>query len=138
MKLETLTAWAVLAPLTTAMPVFAQVAGTTTIGVQVAELSEVAIGWSAKRQILGHVVYNAKGEKVGRVDDLIIASDKSLSFAIIGAGGFVGLARHDVAIPVNQFHEREGKLVIEGATKEAIKALPKFEYSTGKSLDPQT
>jgi hypothetical protein len=138
MKLATFAAWASLAPLAIAAPVFAQVAGTTTIGVQVAELSEVALGWSAKKQILGHVVYNETGEKVGRVDDLIIAPDKSISFAIVGAGGFVGLARHDVAIPVNQFHERDGKLVLEGATKEAIKALPKFEYSTGKSLDSPT
>src|ERR1700730_12927035 len=120
-KLATLAAWAVLAPITVVPFVFGQVAGKTTIGVQVAELDLVAAGWSAKKQILGHSVYNESGEKIGRVDDLIIAPDKSLSFAIISAGFFVGLLRHDVAIPVGQFHEREGKLVLEGATKEAIK-----------------
>ncbi len=44
-------------------------------------------------------------------------------------GGFVGLGRHDVAIPINQLQEQDGKYVLSGATKEAIKALPKFEYA---------
>ena len=113
-------------------PVRAQVAGSSIIGVEVTELKDVALGWSAKKQILGRNVFNEKGEKVGRVEDLIVAPDKALSYAIIGAGGFVGLGRHDVAIPVVQFHLREGKLVLQGASKELIKALPTFEYATGK------
>jgi hypothetical protein len=48
----------------------------------------------------------------------------TLSFVIVGAGGFVGVGKHDVAIPVQQ----DGKFVLSGATKEAIKTLPKFEY----------
>jgi hypothetical protein len=107
----------------------AQVAGSTTVGVEVSELQEVAIGWSAKKQILGRSVYNEKGERLGRIDDLIVAPDKALSFAIIGAVGFVGRGRHDVAIPVNQFHLRDGKLVLDGASREVIRALAPFEYS---------
>jgi len=49
--------------------------------------------------------------------------------SFIGAGGFAGVGRHDVAIPVNQLKHEEGKIVLPGATKEAIKALPKFEYA---------
>jgi hypothetical protein len=41
----------------------------------------------------------------------------------------VGLGKHDVAIPVNQLKQRDGKFVLPGATKEGIKALPKFEYA---------
>jgi hypothetical protein len=48
---------------------------------------------------------------------------------IVGAGGFVGVGRHDVAIPVAQITEQDGKLVLAGATKDAIKALPKFDYA---------
>ena len=39
------------------------------------------------------------------------------------------IARHDVAIPANQLKQQDGKIVLPGATKEAIKALPKFEYA---------
>src|SRR6058998_2218910 len=76
----------------------AQVAGSTTVGVTVEELKEVAVGWSAKKQILGQRVYNEKNERVGVIDDLIIAPDRAVSYAIVGAGGFVGLAKHNVAI----------------------------------------
>ena len=107
----------------------AQIAGSTTLGVTVEELKAVAIGWSAKRQILGKAVYNDKNARVGRIDDIIITPERSVSFVIVGAGGFVGVARHDVAIPVGQLQEKDGKYILPGATKEAIKALPKFEYA---------
>jgi len=109
-----------------------QVAGSSTVGVTVEELKEVAVGWSAKKQILGQGVYNEKNEKVGVIDDLVIAPDRAVSYAIVGAGGFVGLAKHDVAIPIGQVKQQDGKFVIPGATKEAIKALPKFEYAKKK------
>jgi sporulation protein YlmC with PRC-barrel domain len=107
----------------------AQVAGSTTLGVTVEELKAVAIGWSAKKKILGKDVYNDKNEKIGVVDDLIITPDRSLSYAIIGAGGFLGIGKHDVAIPVGQFKEDKGKIVLAGASKDALKAMPKFEYA---------
>jgi hypothetical protein len=107
----------------------AQVAGSTTVGVAVEEMKAVALGWSVKKQILGQYVYNEQKQRVGKIDDLIVAPDTSVSFAIIGAGGFVGLGRHDVAIPVGQLKQQDGKFVLPGATKEAIKALPKFEYA---------
>ena len=110
----------------------AQVAGSTTVGVAVAEMEEVAVGWSAKKKILGMTVRNEKNEKVGKVDDIIIAPDKGVSYLIIGAGGFVGLGRHEVAIPIDQIQEQGGKVVLPGATREAVKALPPFEYAKGK------
>jgi sporulation protein YlmC with PRC-barrel domain len=107
----------------------AQVAGSTVLGVAAAELREVATGWSAKRQVLGRPVFNDKNEKVGTVDDIIISPDKAVSYAIVGTGGFLGVAKHDVAIPVNQFTQTDGKLVLRAATKDAIKAMPPFEYA---------
>lgn len=107
----------------------AQVAGSTRLGVAVEEMRAVTLGWSAKKQVLGQSVYNEQNQKVGKIDDLIIAPDSAVSFVIVGAGGFVGLGRHDVAIPVTQIKNQDGKFVLPGATKEAIKALPKFEYA---------
>jgi len=106
-----------------------QVAGSTQLGVAAAELREITSGWSAKRQIMGQSVYNDKKERVGQVEDIIIAPDKAVSYAIVGAGGFLGLGKHDVAIPVNQFKVKDGKLVLAGATKETLKAMPEFEYA---------
>ena len=107
----------------------AQVAGSTQLGVAAAELREITEGWSAKRQILGQPVYNDKNERVGQVEDIIVAPDKAISYAIIGAGGFLGIGKHDVANPVIQFKLSEGKLVLAGATKNTLKAMPEFEYA---------
>jgi sporulation protein YlmC with PRC-barrel domain len=74
-------------------------------------------------------VYNEKDEKIGKVDDLIVAPDKKVSYAIVGAGGFAGLGKHDVAIPVDQLKEENGKFILPGATKEAVKEMPEFEYA---------
>jgi sporulation protein YlmC with PRC-barrel domain len=107
----------------------AQVAGSTTIGASQKEMKLVALGWSAKKKILGKAVYNDKNEKIGTVDDIIIAPDRAVAFAIIGVGGFVGIGKHDVAIPVNQIREEKDRLVLPGATNEALKALPEFQYA---------
>ena len=76
----------------------AQVAGSSTFGVNVEAMNAVAIGWSAKKKILGKPVYNDKNEKIGMVDDLIVTTETSLSYGIIGASEFLD----DVAIPVGQ------------------------------------
>jgi hypothetical protein len=68
------------------------------------------------------------------IDDIIIAPDKAISYAIVNAGGFLGLAKHDVAVPVSKFKLVDGKLVLPGATKEALKASPEFEYANSTCL----
>src|SRR6516165_972598 len=107
----------------------AQVAGSTLLGVSYGELREITLGGSAKRQILGHPVYNNMDERVGSVDDIIVTTDKSVSYAIINAGGFLAIARHNVAIPVSQFKLDGDKLVLPGATRDALKAAPEFDYA---------
>jgi sporulation protein YlmC with PRC-barrel domain len=139
-KFSTLTLAAVLATgaLGANAPALAQVAGgTTTVDVNVTESIDFAMGWSAKRSLLGKVVYNDAGTRVGKVDDLIISPDKKVSYVIIGAGGFIGMGRHDVAVPVSQIQEKAGKLVMAGATKDTIKSLPKFAYANDETRRDQ-
>ena len=115
--------------LTTPIIARAQVAGSTLLGVSVAELRDVTLGWSAKRQILGHAVYNDSNERIGSIDDVIVASDKTVTYAIINAGGFLAVAKHDVAVPVSKLTLVDDRLVLPGATKEVLKASPRFEYA---------
>jgi hypothetical protein len=109
--------------------VSAQTAGKTTLGVAAAELAEVVQGWSVRRQLLGEPVYNDKDQKVGKIEDVIINRDRAATYAIIGAGGFLGLGSHDVAIPTGQFRMTADRLVLPGATKEQLEAMPKFTYT---------
>lgn len=124
---STLVAAAAFAPLGMAQ---AQVAGSTTIGITVTEATQVARGWSVKKSVLDKAVFNESGDKIGKVMDLIVAPDHNVSYVIVGAGGFLGMGRHDVAIPMHQIQERGGKLTMPGATKDAIKAMPTFNYAS--------
>ncbi len=111
-----------------AAPATAQTAGRANLGVTVEQQQLVINGWSVKKTVLGKTVFNERNERVGTIADLIVAPDTSVSFAIVRAGGFVGIGRHDVAVPIQQFQQVEGKIVLPGATRDAVKSLPEFEY----------
>jgi sporulation protein YlmC with PRC-barrel domain len=114
---------------------YAQAPRSHTVGVTKGDQKVVATGWSVKKDIMGKEVYNDNNEKIGSVDDLIVSRNKSLSYAIIGVGGFLGIGTHDVAIPMNQIKEQNNKLVLPGATKQALKALPEFQYAKTERRD---
>jgi PRC-barrel domain len=109
--------------------VHAQVAGSTLVGVTVTEMHDVAVGWSVKRKILNAPVFNDQKEKIGEVVDIIVTPAKAVSYAIVNAGGYLKITKHDVAIPVSQLKLVEGKLVLPGATRAALKASPEFKYA---------
>jgi len=125
-----LAALVALGALSAAGPAMAQVAGgTTTVQARITESTTLAMGWSVKKTLLGKTIRNDAGQTVGKVQDLIISPERSVSYVIVGAGGFVGIGRHDVAIPIAQIQDKAGKLVMAGATKDAIKAMPRFTYA---------
>ncbi len=102
-----------------------------------AEHAETLVeGWSARKDVLGEPVYNDLKEKIGTIDDVIITTDQCVSFAIIGVGGFLGISKNDVAIPMQTLDFENGAFVLTGATKEQLKALPKFEYASEEEKRP--
>jgi len=50
-------------------------------------------------QSLGNLFTTTTTNALDRSNDIIITPEKAVSYAIIGTGGFLGLAKHDVAIP---------------------------------------
>jgi sporulation protein YlmC with PRC-barrel domain len=105
----------------------AQAAGAVIVGTSVEVTKAIALGHRASK-LIGAPVYNDRDERVGTIDDLIVAPDRSVSYAILSVGGFLGLGRRLVAIPVEQIRDEQGKLILPGATKEALKELPEFQY----------
>jgi sporulation protein YlmC with PRC-barrel domain len=118
---------AAVAPVATA---HAQVAGGVPLGVTVEEMRVVVLGWSARHKLLGANVYNDRGEKIGKIEDIIVSPARTVSHAIIGVGGFLGLiGAHLVAIPMDQIKFMNNRFVIPGATKAVLKAMPEFQYA---------
>jgi sporulation protein YlmC with PRC-barrel domain len=80
-------------------------------------------------KLLGKAVQNDKNEKIGALEDLIITRDRSL-FGIVQVGGFLGVGGHLIAVPYDSLDISDDgrKIVLAGATKEAVGKLPEFMY----------
>ena len=119
----------IVSVLTSAMsvPVQAQ-SGNAADTVVIYVVPETEEGFSAKKTFLGKAVYNENKQRVGTITDLLVAPDTSVAFVVIGAGGFVGLGKHNVAVRTSDLRVDDGKFVLPGATKQSLKAAPKLEY----------
>ncbi|RTZ44586.1 PRC-barrel domain containing protein [Candidimonas sp. SYP-B2681] len=94
-----------------------------------AAMTEAITGWSVKDKIMGKTVYNEANEKIGEVDDVVLAADGKAAYFIIGAGGFLGVGSHDVAVPFDRVTQMENKLTLQGMTKDQLKALPEVKLA---------
>ena len=64
---------------------------------------ETAGQWRASKMI-GLTVYNNDSEKIGDISELIVDRSGKLEAVVVGAGGFLGMDQHDVAVPYNQIN----------------------------------
>jgi sporulation protein YlmC with PRC-barrel domain len=105
--------------------------GTATTGAYATAQS--ATDWRSSK-VLGLNVYNAKSEKIGDINDLIIGASGTITHAVVGVGGFLGMAEKNVAIPfssVKMTRDKDGKpSAMVDSTKEALQAAPLFKFYT--------
>ncbi|HEY2446522.1 MAG TPA: PRC-barrel domain-containing protein [Rhizomicrobium sp.] len=94
------------------------------------DVAVVAQGYRAS-ELIGHEVVNDKGESIGKIDDLMIGRDTRALFAVLQVGGFLGLGGHLVAVPYKSltFNDSQSKIILHGATKDALGALVEFKYA---------
>lgn len=87
-------------------------------------------GWSVKHGLLGRPVYDSpKGKQIGTVIDLVITQAAAPYVLVIDASGSIGIGGHAVAVPREAFVELAGQLILPGATRASLKAMPTFTYS---------
>ena len=107
----------------------AQIAGIQPLGGTVEETNGLLHGWSVRKALINEPVYNDNNDKIGSIYDLIIAPDRKATYAVLSIGGFLGMGIHYVAIPIDHFEIRNGNLFLAGATKDALKRVPEFQYN---------
>lgn len=98
-----------------------------TVGLVKVDPQSVATGFRASK-IIGASVVNETNETVGTIDDLIVTPNERVPYAILSVGGFLGLGTKYVAVPFNSLQMQQNKIMLPGATKDALKALPEFFY----------
>jgi sporulation protein YlmC with PRC-barrel domain len=97
---------------------------------EVVVVDVVAVAQGVRTENLkGKPVVNEKNERIGTIDDLIIGKDRVL-FGILHVGGFLGIGSNLAAVPYQslQIDEAPTKILLPGASKEALKNPPEFRY----------
>src|SRR3984957_6785793 len=88
----------------------------------------LATGYRTSK-VVGSTVVNEANETVGTIDDLIVTPTEKVPFAVLSVGGFLGVGTKYVVVPYSALQVRDKKMVLPGATKESLKALPEFKYA---------
>ncbi len=94
------------------------------------DVQKLSTGYRATH-ITGSNVLNDASETIGKVDDLIVSPDDNKSaYIILSVGGWLGMGSHLIAIPYDHLRITNAKIILPGATKDGLKNLPEFKYST--------
>ena len=85
------------------------------------------------KQVIGTSVKDLSGEKIGKVEDIVLDKlSNNIVFAIVGFGGFLGMGEKYHPIPWSslKYDEREGSYMVpfsrdmlEAAPEDSIDAL---------------
>jgi sporulation protein YlmC with PRC-barrel domain len=92
--------------------------------------ASLATGYRTSK-VVGSTVINEANETIGTIDDLIVTSSEKVPFAVLSVGGFLGVGSKYVVVPFSSIQVKDKKMVLAGATKDSLKALPEFKYNTG-------
>jgi sporulation protein YlmC with PRC-barrel domain len=93
-----------------------------------ANVAEVQRGYRTTK-LWGKTVWNDRNERIGTIPDVVIGQD-DVPFVILEVGGFLGLGAHMVAVPFKtlKIDEAGRKIVLPGATRDALKNFPEFRF----------
>src|SRR5690606_24379979 len=72
--------------------------------------------------IEGMEVYNANGEKLGDVGE-VVQDANNRQFVVVTEGGFFGIGEDRAALPLERFWVQDDRLVAHGVTENDIKAM---------------
>jgi sporulation protein YlmC with PRC-barrel domain len=89
----------------------------------------LATGYRVSK-VVGSTVVNEANETVGTIDDLIVTPSEKVPFAVLSVGGFLGIGTKYVVVPYSSLQVHDKQMVLPGATKDSLKSLPDFKYSS--------
>ena len=95
-------------------------------------MTEQKMGQWLASKMPGVDVYNAGAEKIGDISDMLLDKDGKVEAVIISVGGFLGIGKHDVAVPINEVKW------VEEAPRAAAPPNPPTPTSPTTSTAPRT
>lgn len=98
-----------------------------TAGVHAQSVIDSSYYQARASELIGKTVSNRLDQKIGTVDDLLIASDGRVSHMVLSVGEFLGIGDKLVAVPYGEV-KSQGNAVLFDRTAEQLKAQPEFRY----------
>ncbi len=82
---------------------------------------------------IGKRVYDANGEDIGEVNDMILSASGDTRAIILGVGGFLGIGEKDVAVSVdavNMVQDGDSQRLVVNATKQILEDAPAYNRTS--------
>lgn len=102
-----------------------------TVSLMQVDPASLATGYRASK-VIGSTVVNDANVTVATIDDLIITATDKVPLAVLSVGGFLGIGSRYVVVSFGSLQVKNKQMVLPGATKDALIALPSFKYSRGR------
>ncbi|WP_349367517.1 PRC-barrel domain-containing protein [Salinarimonas sp.] len=77
-------------------------------------------------ELEGQTVYNYRGQELGDIER-VVATPNDEFLVVIGAGGFLGMAEEEVALPLQRLSLRGDQLMIRGVTESDLEGMQDYE-----------
>jgi putative membrane protein len=78
-------------------------------------------------KLLGSPVVNTKGDKVGKIEDVVL-DQTGKYFAVVSVGGFLGIGAKDVAVPLNDLQlGQDEAYLMSAASEDQLKQMPEYD-----------
>ena len=82
-------------------------------------------------KVVGASVYNDQNQSIGSIDDVLMSdNDHKAGTAVLSVGGFLGMGAKLVSVPFDQLKIQDDKIVMPGATKASLEAMPEYHYKS--------
>jgi sporulation protein YlmC with PRC-barrel domain len=81
-------------------------------------------------------VYNAAGQKIGDLKDVLIDRDGKVAAIIVGVGGFLGLGEKNVAVDYDFLKQNggiTGDRIVVGMSEQDLRDAPSFQRAKFES-----
>lgn len=94
--------------------------------------ADPAGGERSADRLMGADVYDAQGENIANVDDVLFDNDHAISQIVMDVGGFLGLGSHTVALDLADidimWSDEDGNVRVQvSMTQEQLEELPEYE-----------
>ena len=97
------------------------------------------LGGQSVRKLVGKTVYNLDGKSIGTISDFVVDTrapgEKPITYAVIGVGGFLGLGKKDVALPIDHMRLQGDRIqVSSNVTEDQLKRMPEYDASRYRTV----